>query len=54
MLLKFTSNTGFEEPVISQTDGAEIFYNIALPGSDPASLRKVPTLYIIDTNRSVI
>jgi len=52
--LQIQTDTGFEEPVLGETDEDEILYNIPIDGSDPVPLREVPTLYLTDGNLPVV
>jgi len=52
--LQVRTDDGFEEPIIGQTDGNAVLYNIPVDGSDPVPLREVSTLYITDGEMPVV
>ncbi len=49
--LQIKTDSGFEEPVLGETNEHEVLYNIPIDGSEPVPLRQVPTLYITERDR---
>ncbi len=49
--LQIKTDSGFEEPILGESDMREVLYNIPIDDSEPVPLRKVPTLYITERDR---